>query len=164
MTDVTGDDSLRHDVASRLGAAVGRIARLTRPSRGELSAGHFSTLATIVRHGPQRPSDLARAERVAASTMTRIISVLERRHLVERRQTPTDARSVTVAITPEGRRLLDEARTDRSTSVAELLQVLDDGQLARVAEALELLELVAAEALESSSTSIRTRQAHAWPG
>jgi len=68
---------------------------------------------------------------------------------------------VTVAITPGGRRLLDAARTDRSTSVAELLQVLDDGQLARVAETLELLELVAAEALELSSTSTRTRQADA---
>ena len=148
MSGATGDDRLRQEVASRLGAVVGRIARRTRPSRGEVSVGHFSTLATLARRGPQRPSDLARAERVAAPTMTRIISVLESRHLVERHQTPTDARSVTVAITPEGRRLLDEARAERSTSVAELLEVLDDDQLARVAAVLDVLDLMTVEGWE----------------
>lgn len=148
MSGVPGDDRLRQEVASRLGAAVARIAHHTRPSRGELSVGHFSTLATIARRGPQRPSDLARAERVAAPTMTRIIAVLESRHLVERHQTPTDARSVTVAITPEGRRLLDEARAERSTSVTELLRVLDDGQLAQVAAVLDVLDLMTTDGWE----------------
>jgi len=135
------------EIAARLAAVVGQIARRTRPTHGELSVGHFSTLATIVRFGPQRPSDLARAERISAPTVTRIVSVLESRHLVERHQTPDDARSVTIAITAEGRRLLDQARAEQSAIVGELLEVLDAGRLDRVAAAVEALEAVAAAAV-----------------
>jgi DNA-binding MarR family transcriptional regulator len=140
-------DLPRDELTARLAAALGRIARRTRPTHGELSVGHFSTLATIVRFGPQRPSDLARAERTSAPTMTRIVSVLESRHLVERHQTPDDARSVTIEITAEGRRVLDQARVEQCALVAELLEVLDADQLELVAAAVEALEVVAAAAV-----------------
>ena len=131
------------EVAGRLAAVVARVGRRIRPTHGELSAGHFSTLATIARFGPQRPSDLARVERVSAPTMTRIVGVLEARDLVTRRQTPEDARSVTIEITLEGTRLLGQARTERTAALGELLDVLDDDELDRLAAALGALEAVA---------------------
>jgi DNA-binding MarR family transcriptional regulator len=136
----------REEVAERLAVVIGRVARRIRPAHGELSAGHFSTLATIARFGPQRPSDLARIERMSAPTMTRIVCVLETRGLVARQPTPEDARSVTIEITPEGARLLGQARADQATAVGRLLEALDDDQLERVAVALDALESVAREA------------------
>jgi DNA-binding MarR family transcriptional regulator len=136
----------REEVAGRLAVVIGRVGRRIRPAHGELSAGHFSTLATIARFGPQRPSDLARVERVSAPTMTRIVCVLEGRGLVAREQTPEDARSVTIEITPEGARLLGQARADHTAAVGRLLESLDDDELDRVAAALDALETVARQA------------------
>jgi DNA-binding MarR family transcriptional regulator len=137
----------REEVAARLAAVVGHVARRVRPAHGELSAGHFSTLATIARFGPQRPSDLARHERVSAPTMTRIVSALEARGLASRRQAPDDARSVLIELTPEGARLLSHARTERTTAVERLLDVLDDDGIATVVVALGALEAVAHKAV-----------------
>lgn len=135
------------DVAERLARAVGRIGRRTRPTHGGLSVGHYSTLSTIDRLGRQRLGDLARIERVSAPTMTRLVTTLEGRGLAVRTANPDDARSVTVDITDEGRSTVLVARAERAATVAELLVVLDDEQLARVAGALDALELVAIEAM-----------------
>jgi DNA-binding MarR family transcriptional regulator len=136
----------RQDVAGRLAVVIGRVARRIRPAHGELSAGHFSTLATIARYGPQRPSDLARFERVSAPTMARIVGALDARGLVSRQQALADARSVLIEITPEGARMLDHARTEQTTAIEQLLDVLRDDQVETVVAALGALEAVAREA------------------
>jgi DNA-binding MarR family transcriptional regulator len=151
-------EASRDEVAGRLATALVRVARRIRPTHGELSAGHFSTLATIARFGPQRPSDLARCERVSAPTMTRIVCVLEARGLVARHQTPEDARSVTVKITGEGTHLLVQARAEQTSAVGRLLEVLDDDQIGRVAAALDALEAVARQA--SGVPAARLAQQH----
>ena len=63
-----------------------------RPVRGELSLGHFSTLATLERHGPQRIGDLARAERTSAPVMTRIVACSTREAGVPRGERERPAR------------------------------------------------------------------------
>lgn len=142
--DVAAGVVLTHDeVATRLAPAIVRITRRIRPVNGELSVGHFSTLASIERSGPQRPSDLARLERVSPPTMTRILAALEERGLLERHQSVDDARSVIVAITAQGVRLVAQARAEQVRAVAVLLQELDDAQVRRVAAALESLETLA---------------------
>jgi DNA-binding MarR family transcriptional regulator len=149
-TDSARDAAAATDVdalAARLAPSIVRVTRRIRPSRGDLSAGHFSTLATIQRLGPRKPGELARVERVSAPTMTRIVTALEDRGLVERRQCADDARSVTVAITDEGERLLQAARADQAAALAELLPALDDDQRATLVAALPALEAVAAQAL-----------------
>ena len=137
-------------LAARLAGSIVRVTRRIRPTRGDLSAGHFSTLATIERLGPRRPGELARIERVSAPTMTRIVTTLEDRGLAERRQCADDARSVTVAITHEGQRMLHAARADQAAALAELLPALDDQQRATLVAALPALpalEAVAERAL-----------------
>ena len=90
------------ELARRLSVAFGLLSRRLRPERGELSLGHFSTLASLERHGPQRIGDLARAERVTAPVMTRIVAVLHGRGLVAREASPDDGRAVQVADHPCG--------------------------------------------------------------
>ncbi len=130
------------EVAARLGPVVVRLSRRLRPASGELSAGHFSTLATLHRHGPQRPSDLARIERLGPPAVARVVSALDERGLVRRRPSPDDARSILVEITPDGASLLEAARRDQARVIRELLADLDEDELALVSAALGPLERI----------------------
>lgn len=140
------DDDARTAVAVRLTPVLLRVGRRIRPASGDLAVGHFSTLSTLYRFGPQRPSDLARTERFTAPAVSRIVAALEERGLVVRRPSPDDARSSLVEITDEGARLLIATRQEQARGVAALLGVLDDQELATVSSALEALEKVAREA------------------
>jgi DNA-binding MarR family transcriptional regulator len=136
------------DVAGRLAVVVGRVARRIRPTHGDLSAGHFSTLASVERLEPLRPSDLARIERVGAPAMTRIVALLESRGLLERSASPDDARSVLLHLTEDGRQVVQDVRTERAGIVGELIADLDADELRAVADALAPLERVARTATE----------------
>ncbi|HEY0237562.1 MAG TPA: MarR family transcriptional regulator [Friedmanniella sp.] len=139
-------DDARSAAAVRLTPVLLRVGRRIRPASGDLAVGHFSTLSTLYRFGPQRPSDLARIERFAPPAVTRIVGALEDRGLVVRHPSPDDARSSLVEITEEGRRLLVATRTEQAQGVARLLAVLDDEELGAVTAALDALEKVAHEA------------------
>lgn len=143
MTEPAPPDEARAEVALRLTPVLLRVGRRIRPTSGELAVGHFSLLATLYRSGPQRPSDLARIERVWPPAVTRIVGALEDRGLVVRHPSPDDARSTLVEVTDEGRRLLVTTRTEQARAVAALLTVLDDDELGAVARALDALEKVA---------------------
>ncbi|MDO8108463.1 MarR family transcriptional regulator [Isoptericola sp. b441] len=134
------------DDAARLATAFGLLARQLRPVRGELSLGHFSTLASLERHGPQRIGDLARVERTSAPVMTRIVNVLERRELVARAVSEQDRRVVEVTITAAGLRLVEEVRAERADAVTLLLAGLTDSEREALAGAVEALEALAARA------------------
>lgn len=136
------DDQL----ARRLSVSLALLSRRLRPERGELSMGHFSTLALLDREGPQRVGDLARAERVSAPVMTRIVGVLDGRGLVVREPSPYDGRVVQVAITGAGAALVAEVRAERAAAVAELLAALEPDQRAALAGAVEALEALATRA------------------
>ena len=141
----TSDDP-RAAVAARLTPALLRIGRRVRPASGELAVGHFSTLATLHRHGAQRPSDLARIERFTPPAVARVVGALEDRGLVVRRPSPDDARSSLVEITTSGEALLVAVRAEQAEAVARLLSVLGDDELATLSGALDALERVASEA------------------
>lgn len=140
MTDDTG--SARAEIAARLALAVGRLNRRIRPA-GELTPGQVSALSIIVRKGPLRPGDIARAERVAAPTITRLLAELESRGLTSRSADPGDGRSFFVSATDAGIEAIRRARAQRADRVLALFDELDEEQIARLADALDALELVA---------------------
>jgi DNA-binding MarR family transcriptional regulator len=131
------------DVARRITPVILRIARRIRPSSGDLSAAHFSMLATLRRHGPQRPSDLSRIEHVSPPGVARAIGTLQERGLVRRQPSVSDARSNLVEITEDGVRLLEEARDHQAETVTALLEGLEPDQLDLVSLALGPLEALA---------------------
>ncbi len=139
-------DEVRGEVAARLARVVLRVTRRIRPTREGLSASHFSLLATLLRYGPRRPSDLAHIERLAPPAVSRVVGALEERGFVVRRPSPDDARSHLVEITDAGAALVLEARAEQADAVARLLEALDEDQLAALAAALGPLEQVAREA------------------
>ena len=86
--------SSQADLAVRLRLAIARTARrLRQEAGGELSPSQAAALATIDRHGPLTPSELAARERIQRPTATRLIARLHEAGLVDRAADPEDGRS-----------------------------------------------------------------------
>jgi DNA-binding MarR family transcriptional regulator len=100
----------------------------------------MAALATIARHGPLTPSELAARERVQRPTATRLLARLEAPGLVARTADPLDRRSSLVAITPAGEALLAELRTRKDAYLARRLRALSADERATLRRATEILE------------------------
>src|SRR3954465_9063159 len=89
------------DVAVGLRLAVTRTARrLRQEAGGGLSPTLTAALATIDRHGPLTPSELAQRERIRRPPATRLVARLVAEGLVGRTADPIDGRSSLLAVNP----------------------------------------------------------------
>jgi DNA-binding MarR family transcriptional regulator len=113
---------------------------LRQEAGGGLSPTLYAALATISRHGPLMPSELASRERIQRPTATRLIGRLETAGLVARSQDPADGRSSLISLTDEGGALLEELRTRKDAFLAQRLRRLPAEDRAVLARAAELLE------------------------
>jgi DNA-binding MarR family transcriptional regulator len=135
--------STQADLAVRLRHVIARSARRLRQEAAEdLSPSLAAALATIDRHGPLTPSELADRERVKRPTATRIIARLEEAGLVDRARDPHDGRSSLVALAPAGRELLARVRTRKDAYLARRLRELDAEERAALDRAAAILERV----------------------
>jgi Transcriptional regulators len=75
---------------------------------------------------------------ITSGTMTHRLKALEKRGLITRLSNPQDARSMLVALTPEGRRLIDEAVETHVANEHQLLAGLSDTQRQQLDEALRV--------------------------
>lgn len=131
----------RQPLAARLRVTVARLARRMRQEAGGgLSPTQTAALATVERHGPLTPSELADREHVKRPTATRLIARLEADGLLERTSDPSDGRSSLIAVSAEGRALLRIVRTRKDAYLAERLRTLSADERATLAEAAALLE------------------------
>jgi DNA-binding MarR family transcriptional regulator len=129
------------DLATRLRFGITRTARrLRQEAGGSLSPSQSAALATIERHGPLTPSELAAREQVQRPTITRVLARLEEAGLVERAGDPADRRSTLISVTAGGRSLLAAQRTRKDAFLARRLRELDPADRATLARAAELLE------------------------
>ncbi|MEN3282412.1 MAG: hypothetical protein V7607_3552 [Solirubrobacteraceae bacterium] len=129
------------DLAVRLRLAIARTARRLRQEAGEeLSPSQTAALATIDRHGPLTPSELATRERIQRPTVTRIVARLEEGGLVQRTRDPQDGRSSLVALTAEGHELLARGRKRKNAYLARRLRELDAEDRAALQRAAAILE------------------------
>ncbi len=140
MTEATTDTPLT-DSAARLRMAIVRTSRRLRQEAagavGELTPTSAAALATVERHGPLTPSELADIERVKRPTATRTLRVLGEGGLVERTPDPDDGRSALVSITAVGRERLRRLRGRKNAYLARRMRDLP-------AEDVETLERAAA--------------------
>jgi DNA-binding MarR family transcriptional regulator len=129
------------EFAARLRLAITRTARRMRQEAGtDLGPSQTAALATIERHGPLAPSELAERERIKRPTATRILGHLESAGLVERVRDPDDGRCSILSISPGGRALLRKIRARKTAYLAHELGELDAADRAALERAAELLE------------------------
>jgi DNA-binding MarR family transcriptional regulator len=104
-----------------------------------------SALASIDRHGPLTPSELASRERIQRPTVTRVLAHLEEERLVQRTADPRDGRSCLIAISPAGHATLEELRTRKDAYLARRLGVLTAEEREVLDRAAGILERVLEE-------------------
>jgi len=127
--------------AVRLRLAITRTSRRLRQEAGSgLSPTLTAALATVDRHGPLTPSELAQRERVQRPTVTRLVARLEELGLLARAADPGDRRSSLLSITPAGRALLEEVRGRKDAYLARRLEGLDADERAALDRAAAILE------------------------
>lgn len=142
MPRTTNADS---ELASGLQVAAMRLARRLRAERTDdsLTLTQLAALASLERHGPLTPGELAAHERVRPPSMTRVVAALEQHGLVVRRPHPTDGRQVLLSVTALAHRLLLANRRRREAWLVERLALLSPHERAVLAEAAPLLERLA---------------------
>lgn len=130
----------RDHLADDLLMAVTRLARrLRRVADDGISPTQRSILATLERRGPLTHGELAASERVRPPTITAAVDRLEQDGLVTRERDTTDRRVARVRITPDGRRLLDRARRERTAYLERRLRALSPADRATIAAAAPVL-------------------------
>jgi DNA-binding MarR family transcriptional regulator len=130
--------------ATRLRVAVARLSRrLRKHELAGLTPTQLSALATVEQSGPLRLGDLAAAEGIAPSTLTRLVTALEDSGYVKRCADPSDARASTLAITPRGHDALERVRNESTALLAQSLLLLSPERLSALATALPALEQLA---------------------
>jgi DNA-binding MarR family transcriptional regulator len=129
---------------TRLRVAIARLSRrLRKHELAGLTPTQLAALATVEQAGPLRLGDLAAAERIAPSTLTRLVSVLEEHGYVQRCAVPGDARAWTLVVTSRGHQVLDRIRQENTILLADSLLTLSAEQVQALAAALPALERLA---------------------
>ena len=123
--------------------AIMRLARRLRAERADDTVGlsQMSALSSLM-HEPLSPTALAQVERIQPPSMTRVISALESRGLVERQEHASDKRQSVIAITDEGRDLVEAERVRRKAWLVGVLDTLSDEDRRTLREALPILERI----------------------
>jgi DNA-binding MarR family transcriptional regulator len=91
----------------------------------------------VLRRGPLLTGQLAVELGISAPAITQLTDRLTRKLLIERRASAEDRRSVQIALTAKGRRLVDQFRQRRRAIFNEALRSLDKTEQAQVLSALE---------------------------
>jgi DNA-binding MarR family transcriptional regulator len=114
--------------------------RLRQESGADLGPSQVAALATIERHGPLPPSELAERERIKRPSATRILARLGEAGLVERIPDPADGRAAIVNVSSDGRALLRRLRQRKTAHLATRIRELPADDVRTLARATEVLE------------------------
>jgi DNA-binding MarR family transcriptional regulator len=130
--------------AAHLRTAIVRTARRLRQEAAAETSGLTPTsvaaLATIERHGPMTPSEIADIERVKRPTITRTLACLERVGLIDRTPDPLDRRSALVEVNGAGRERLRRLRSRKNAYLARRMRDLSAEEVETLERAAEILE------------------------
>jgi DNA-binding MarR family transcriptional regulator len=139
--DGRGTDAGRAAPPSLVGLSTYLLSLTGKAARGRLAerlAGqglrlwHMAVLAALADFGPQAQRDLCARLSVDPSDMAKVVEQLARGGHVERTRDAADRRRVVVALTGEGRALLDRLTADAERVQDELLAPLDAGERAEL--------------------------------
>ena len=137
------------ELVARLRAVIPRLARVLNETStdADLTPTQYSVLALTHVRGPLGLTELTELEGLNPTMLSRVVKVLDERGLIRRMPDPGDLRAARVAVTPEGAKLHDQVRTQRTKVLSECLQALPADRAAVLLSAVPELEALA-EALK----------------
>jgi DNA-binding MarR family transcriptional regulator len=148
--DDPGNDVLR--AAARLTRWASRYASFDIP------VAQARLLSLLDDWGPVRVSELAEIDHSSQPTTTAGVHRLEAQGWARRDPDPSDARATLVSITPAGHEALADVRRARAAVLAPTLGALDESELARLRDAVVVLEGLLARAAAPHHSPAPTRE------
>ena len=137
------------ETAARLRTAIGRLARRLRTTAAARQAGltptAISVLLNLSRCAPVRISDLAESEGINPTMLSRVISGMVEKGLLERTSDADDRRAAWVDITIQGRRLTRRMKNERTEALNSAMSGLAPEERRRIERALPALEALAGQ-------------------
>jgi DNA-binding MarR family transcriptional regulator len=129
------------DLSARLRQVVTRLNRRLRASSlGEISPAQASMLASIELLDAPTLGELASAEQIQPPSVTRLVKGLQDAGLIVQTADESDRRSTRVAISPRGKKALNEIRERKTQFLNSKLSVLSPKELQEVEKMIALLE------------------------
>jgi DNA-binding MarR family transcriptional regulator len=131
--------------------------RLRQTGAGDeagLTPARVSALLNVDRHGSLRLAELAAAEGLNPTMLSRMVADLVEAGLLERSSDPDDRRSAWVSATAAGHRLAQQMRRQRTEAVESALAGLRPAERRAIDQALPALETLA-DLLPAASSPAR---------
>jgi DNA-binding MarR family transcriptional regulator len=120
-----------------------------------ISMTQLHVMHLLERHGELPMSHLAEMLDVSMSAATGLVDRVEERGFVERIRVPEDRRVVLARITDSGRQMLEDVELVRAELMEQVLDELDDDQIAGVASALASIRTALEAATLDPTSGIR---------
>ncbi|MBV9089956.1 MAG: MarR family transcriptional regulator [Mycobacteriaceae bacterium] len=119
----------------------------------------FRVLVMVDTRGPMNLAAVAAGLGVNPSNASRTCDRLIKAGLLDRRESATDRRNITLTLTPAGRRLVDRVTKHRRDAIERVLRAMPTAARDRLAVALDAFATVAGEPVDDTVTLIwpRTR-------
>jgi DNA-binding MarR family transcriptional regulator len=125
-------------------SAIHLLRRLSQDDAADgVTAARASALSVLVYGGATTLGELARRERVATPTMSRLIAAMVDEGLVTRTPVAGNRRAVTLLPTPRGRELMERGRARRISRLSAELAALTADEIAALERAIEVLARLA---------------------
>jgi DNA-binding MarR family transcriptional regulator len=133
------------ELVARLRAVIPRLARvLNDTSTGaDLTPTQYSVLALTHVRGPLGLTELTELEGLNPTMLSRVVKALDERGLIRRMQDPGDLRAARIEVTPEGARIHELVRTERTKVLSECLEALPPDTASMLLKAVPDLEALA---------------------
>jgi DNA-binding MarR family transcriptional regulator len=131
------------EAATELRAVLSPLNRRLQARRfdTELTIPQISVLSLLDKGGPATPAALAAKDLLPPQSMATLLSQLHRKGLVTRSPSPSDGRSIVVAISPRGAEVMNAERRERARRLQEAMnRALSPQELEQIIRAIPLLE------------------------
>ena len=125
------------DIVPQIIQAIRVEMRLGRGAN--ISIPQFRTLRFIQRHLDSSLSDIADHLGLTLPSASKLVDGLVKQKLVNRQESATDRRRLTLGLTQSGESIVNIARANAQASLTKKLSVLSDDELDTVMRAMELL-------------------------
>ncbi len=119
---------------------LSRRLRNERDASDDLSANQLAVLGTLSRHGAMTIGELAAAEKVQPPSMTRTVTTLCDKGLVQRTPRDSDRRVVVVSLTESAQAVIDESRRRKEAWLNCRLRELTPADRQTLRDAAPILE------------------------
>lgn len=158
MTTITREAGLEIEVKDALMAYASAVV-LAEPLQARLWYSTGITLTQLkalrqLRDGPQPAGKLAAALGLSSASATRLLDRLEENGLIKRHRSTDDRRRVDIDLEPEGRRIVDQTRVLKDTSIDAAIRSLTSQQRRQLTAALRLLVERAGELRDEGEANV----------